>query len=657
VLRKRPDSVSGSHSCPRYLSTDIHWGRSISLTKNKTQLALAFLVCIPSAPVVAQIQNLPETVVSATGIPTDSSQIASSVTVITEEQIQRDQLRTLPGLLATVPGLNVVQTGGPGGQTSVFIRGMNADHVKVLVDGVDVSDPSGPRRVFDFGPLMTDDIDHIEILRGPQSGLYGADAMSGVISITTKKGSGPATWTTTAEAGSFGTFNQSMQVSGGTTNSNYAFTVAHNLTSSSPVTPLELLAPGERRNNDWYNNYTYSGKVGVDLSDIFSVNFAGRYTDTTLRFTNDNFSNFPLVFPNFDQSFSTSHQFNGFGEGVLKLFDNRLTNHFGLAYSDILRRVMDPGVPLQPFDGDRTKIYWRSELALAKGQTLVFGIEREEERALTSVANASVGNRGIYAELQSSFFDRFFLVSNFRHDENDAFGQHNTWRIAPAFLIPETGTKLKASYGTGFNAPSLAQLYFPPSGNPKLRPEESTGYDYGFEQAFLTQRIRFGVTWFHNDITDLITFGPAPLYRNMNVETAETHGLEAFLAVQISDRFQVRTDYTHTVAINLDSGTDLPRRPRDKTSISVVWQPTDALNLSATTLFVSDWFDFDRFGFAAAPFKTGGYKIINLAANYKINQNVTVFGRINNLFDEHYQDPIGFEKPGFGIYAGLRLTK
>jgi len=639
---------------------------------NAKKLTLAVFLSLPISPaqVSAQVQTLPDTVISATGIPTDASEVASSVTVITEEQIQRDQRRTLPDLLATVPGLNVVQTGGPGGQTSVFIRGTNADHVKVLIDGVDVSDPTSPRRTFDFGPLMTDDIERVEVLRGPQSGLYGADALGGVISITTKKGSGPAKWKAMAEAGSFGTFNQAMQVSGGTENTNYAFTVAHNLTNSTPVTPPELLLPGQRRNNDWYNNYTYSGKFGADLSDIFSVNFAGRYTDTKLRFTFDNFDLFPVVFPNFDRSVSTSHQFNGLGEGVWKLFDGRFNNRIGFAYTDVVRRVLDPAtlfVPSPspvPFDGDRMKIYWRSDLALAKGQTLLMGVEREEERARTFNPNgftppqkASNGNTGAYVELQSAFNDRFFVVSNFRHDENEAFGAHHTWRVAPAFLILETQTKLKASYGTGFHAPSLAQLYFPFSGNPNLKPEVSKGYDFGFEQALLNSRVKFGATWFHNDVENLITFGPAPLFLNMNIGKAKTHGLEAFVAAQITDRLQVRTDYTHTVAIDADTGAELQRRPRDKTSISLVWQPTNELTLSATALWVSGWFDFDRFGFALAPFKSDPYKIVNLAANYAINENLTVFGRIDNLFNEHYQDPIGFEKTGLGVYGGIRVTR
>src|SRR5262249_2703608 len=191
--RRAPGKASGARSL---LRDSNRWGRSMARIAKYT---FAFFITLPASAALAQVQNLPETVISATGTPTDAAEIGSSVTVITDEQIQRDQRRTVPDLLATVPGLNVVQTGGPGGQTSVFMRGTNADHVKVLIDGIEVNDPSQPKRQFDFGPLMTDDIERIEILRGPQSGLYGADALGGVISITTKKGSGPAKWTATSE--------------------------------------------------------------------------------------------------------------------------------------------------------------------------------------------------------------------------------------------------------------------------------------------------------------------------------------------------------------------------------------------------------------------------------------------------------------------------
>src|SRR5208283_2544447 len=170
---------------------------------------------------------LPTVVVSPTTIPTPAEQLASSVTVISAEDLQRNQRQTIPDALNAVPGLNVVQTGGPGGQTSIFMRGTNSDHVKVLIDGIDVSDPTTPNGAFDFAHLLTGDIERIEVLRGPQSGLYGSDAIGGVISITTKKGEGPPKVTATLEGGSFGTFNQAAALSGSQGEFNYSFNVLH----------------------------------------------------------------------------------------------------------------------------------------------------------------------------------------------------------------------------------------------------------------------------------------------------------------------------------------------------------------------------------------------------------------------------------------------
>ena len=215
-------------------------------------------------------------VVSPTTVPTPADQSASSVTVITGADIESQQWRTIPDALMAVPGLNVVQAGGPGGLTSVFIRGTNSNHVKVLIDGVDVSDPSNPTQTFDFGQLLTGDIARIEILRGPQSGLYGSDAIGGVISITTKNGEGPPKVIATVEGGSFGTFNQRAGLSGSQDNFNYVFNVQHFSSTQTPVTPLNELAPGEHRNNDTYDNWTYSTKLGASRPTIsLSISSAG----------------------------------------------------------------------------------------------------------------------------------------------------------------------------------------------------------------------------------------------------------------------------------------------------------------------------------------------------------------------------------------------
>lgn len=602
-------------------------------------------------------------VVSPTTVPTPINQVASSITVVTAADIEREQRRTVPDVLSTVPGLNVVQSGGPGAQTTVFMRGTNSNHVKVLIDGVDVSDPSNPNRIFDFGQLLTADIDRIEVLRGPQSGLYGADAIGGVISITTKKGEGPPKAWGTLEGGSFGTFNQTAGVSGSYNVFNYAFNVAHFQSNSTPVTPLDLLPPGRARINDSYDNMTYSTRLGADLSENFALNFVARYTDATLKFTGDDFSTFPSH-PAAAQSIQTVHQFFTRGEAVWTTFDGRFKNFFGVNYTDDWNWNKSPDMAFGPSPatvnrGDRTKFGWRGVASVLPGQTVVMGLEQETERLHTAATSAENGNKAGYVELQSNFGDRIFIVSNVRLDDNDAFGEHSTFRVAPAVIFPGTDTKLKFSYGTGFKAPTLSQLFvnFPAFnffGNPNLRPEQSEGWDVGFEQPVWGDRLRFGVTYFHNDITDLITSN-ATFTSYANVDHAETSGIEAFASVMFTDRLKLRGDYTYTKAIDATTGLELLRRPRDKASVAALWTPIDPLQLSATVVSVSGWVDISRDG-SVSRLNASGYTVVNIAANYTVNDQLKVFARIDNLFDLQYQNPTGFDRPGIGIFGGIRLA-
>ena len=209
-------------------------------------LSLSFV----SVQATADDESSEPVVVSATRVPTPESQIASSVTLITAEDIARKQEQTLPQVLKDVPGLNLVQSGGPGSLTSVFMRGTNANHTKVFIDGIDVSDPSNSNTNFDFGQLLTQDISRVEVLRGPQSGLYGSDAIGGVINIVTREGNGPARLTGSLSGGSFGTFNQTAGVSGSSSALHYSAGLEHYHSSSTPVTPLGLLLPGEERHDE-----------------------------------------------------------------------------------------------------------------------------------------------------------------------------------------------------------------------------------------------------------------------------------------------------------------------------------------------------------------------------------------------------------------------
>ncbi|HVZ50934.1 MAG TPA: TonB-dependent receptor plug domain-containing protein, partial [Pseudolabrys sp.] len=325
--------------------------------------------------------TLPTIVVSPTTVATPAAEIGSSVTVVTAAEIERKQQRTVADVLATVPGVNVVQNGTPGTQTSVFIRGTNSNQVKVLLDGIDISDPSNPTGGFDLGHLMTYDIERIEVLRGPQSGLYGGDAIGGVISITTKQGSGPPKATGYVEGGSFGTFNQAAGVRGGNDRIDYAFSVSHFRYTDMPVTPAYMVPPGGHAIGNAYDNKIVSTKLGAAVTDNLRVNFVGRYTDAKLNYTGDD----PMAFPGAafaSQSTYKNQDFQGRAEAVSTLLDGRFVNTFGVSYTDYRRNNQDPSpYPPTSFDGSRTKFDWRGNFLVAPGQRLVAGLERENEQA------------------------------------------------------------------------------------------------------------------------------------------------------------------------------------------------------------------------------------------------------------------------------------
>jgi vitamin B12 transporter len=621
--------------------------------------SLPVFACVGARSAVASValEDSPDTiVVTATRIPTPEVQVASSISVITADEIAERQIRTLPDLLRQVPGLNVVQSGGPGGQTSVFTRGTNSNHTKVLVDGIDVSDPSSPAGTFDFGPFLTQDIQKVEVLRGPQSGLYGSDAIGGVINIITKSGSGPAQISVSAEAGSFDTFNQAAGLSGSVDRFHYAATIEHLHSGATPVTPLDLLAPGERRIDDYADNLTGSTKLGFDVTDHFDIGLVARYTDSHLRLTGENEDSFPFDFPDSAQSANDTRQYYARATGHLVSFDGGLEQTLGVAFSDIKSYETSPEFPESDFFGERVKFDWQGNVRLAADELLVLGAEHQRDEMTVPISASTTIDSG-YAELQSSFGGAFFDTLSVRYDENDRFGGKVTYRVAPAFIIQETGTKLKASVGTGFKAPTLSQLFqsFPDFfffANPNLKPESSLGYDLGFEQAVLHDTVRFGATLYRNDIKNLIADN-AEFTTDVNIGRAVTEGVESFVSYHPIQELTFRADYTYTQATDEILHQELVRRPKHRGSLNSDWRATSRLSLSATVLSVGSWIDGNR-DFSVPRLTAPGYTTVNIAASYDLTNHLSLTGRINNLFDRHYENPVGFLQPSLGAFAGIK---
>jgi vitamin B12 transporter len=604
-----------------------------------------------------ELEDGPDTiVVTATRIPTPELQVASSISVITADDIAVRQIQTLSDVLKDVPGLNVIQTGGPGGQTSVFMRGTNSNHTKVLVDGIDVSDPSSPTGTFDFGQFPSQDIQKVEILRGPQSGLYGSDAIGGVINIITQSGSGPAQFHASAEAGSFDTFNQGAGVSGSQDGFHYVANIEHLHSGETPVTPLYLLAPGERRIDDYYDNVTGSTKLGFDVTEHFDVGLVARYTDSHLRLTGENEDNFPADFPDSAQSENDTRQYYTRATAHLMAFDGGLEQTLGVAYSNIKSYETSPESPESDFFGSRVKIDWQGNIRLATDERLVLGAEHQRDEMTVPLSASTTIDSG-YAELQSSVADAFFNTLSVRYDDNDRFGGKVTYRVAPAYVIQETGTKFKASVGTGFKAPTLSQMFqnFPDFdffANPNLKPESSLGYDLGVEQALGHDSVRFGVTYFRNNIKNLIDDN-ADFTTYANVGRAVTQGAESFLSYQPLKELSVRLDYTYTQAMDDILHQELLRRPKHKGDLATTWQATDRWSLAATVLAVGSWVDGNR-DFSISRLNAPGYTTVDLATGYDLTSHLTVYGRVTNLLDRHYENPVGFLQPSIGVFAGIK---
>ena len=579
------------------------------------------------------------------------------MTVITSDDIEAKQQRTLPDILQEVAGLNIVQ-GGAGNVASVFMRGTNANHTKVLIDGIDVNDASSASGAFDFSQISAANIERVEVLRGPQSGLYGSDAIGGVINIITKTGKGPAQFTASVEGGSFGTFNQAAGVSGSTDKLNYNFNVEHLRTDANPVTPSNLVPAGRPRNNDYYDSETASTKLGAKLTDNLDIGFVGRYTFAKIDNTGDDYTGPEALLTN-----NTNHDFYTRGTAHLVSFDDKLEQTVGLAYTSYNRDYIDPNAmaysSFGQYQGDRIKTDWQGNIKLMQGQTVTLGAEHQLDQLSdpSQPVTAQMTNNAGFIQLQSEFGRQLFNTISVRDDDNSQFGSKATYRIAPAFLITQTDTKLKASLGTGFKAPTLDELFdnYPAFGfaaNPNLKPETSTGYDFGFEQKLFNKKVHFGSTYFHNDIKNLIADNAA-YTTYVNIGKATTYGFENFISYKPLNILSLRADYTFTIAKDDIAQQELLRRPKNKGSFSVTYQATDKLSLTSSVLYVGKSIDGNR-DFTIARMKSGSYTTANIAAEYAVNDKISVFGRIANLFDRHYQEPIGFDAQGIGAFAGVK---
>ncbi len=602
-------------------------------------------------------------VVSATRIETSLEEVASSVSIVEGQEVVDRQLANLGDALRGLPGVDVVQNGSLGGSSAVFLRGANSEHTLVLIDGVEANNPMSPTRAFNFADLNAANIERIEVLRGPQSTLYGSDAMGGVINITTKRGHGAPSVYASAEAGSYDTYTEQAGISGAKDVFDYSLGFqqqnSHGISSAN--------SENGNSEKDGYRNTGFSGRFGWELSPQARINLISRYNDSAAELDNeDGFDDPNRVLRN-EQFFTRS-------EVQTSFLEKRFTQTWGVGFTNQEFQDDNDKDAAHPLDDLRSRYTGRllkfdlqNNYKITPWATLVFGADTEQERGSSFlISNSMFGlfesdfaertarTNGYYSQVQLNVNDRFFTTAGIRVDDHSKFGSKVSWRLAPAYVIRSTGTKLSSTIGTGYKAPSLYQLYSS-YGNEELKPEKSLGLDAGIQQDLLKDTLAAGVTYFWNDFDDLISFDPNT-FISENIARARTQGIETSLSFTPVEGMLWRASYTLTDTEDLDSHSSLLRRPRSKAGLKVDYELSPRSSVNIFVNAVGRRLDNDFSTFPAQRVTLPSYVTVNIAGHYSITESLEIFARIENLFDREYEDVLGFGTRGAAAYAGLKVA-
>jgi vitamin B12 transporter len=629
----------------------------------------AILLAAPGAARGQEVRDtasLPEIVVTATRYPVAPDSVASTVTVLRGDDLRAQGIHFVGDALRQVPGAHLVQGGPYGAAASLFVRGGESDYVKVLVDGVPVNQPGG---FYDFGSLTTDNVERIEILRGPGSVLYGSDAIAGVVQIVTRQGDRGVRLEAAGEGGSFGSARWQASALGGGERLGWSASLSR------------LTSDGTYEFNNDYRNTVASGRFSARPGDRTSLSLTGRYHDAKYHFPTD-FTGVPV-----DRNQFTTDETAAFALDLGHRFSQTVEGQLLLGRSDIETTFENPADP-PPGPGfsssdrtstDRTSAETRVLLTLPRGIRGLAGASFETQRQeVTGSFRESRDDWGLYAQATVLPVSRLQLTAGGRLDENEKFGSFWTYRAAAlAFASPMT--RFRASVGTGFKEPSFFENFDSPFsiGNPDLRPERTFSVEGGVEQDFADGVVGVGVTAFAQRFRDLIQFTFAPPEAGgpnyFNVAAANAKGVEAVVHLRPVGPVRGSVSYTRLDSEVTDAGFDagdaatfvegqrLLRRPQDALAVQVESAFGGRARLGAVFSWVGPRDDI-RFGQFPEPnqrVELPSYTTVDLSGVFTVlrrrpgTPGLDLTARAENVFDESYQQAVGFPARGRGVFVGL----
>jgi vitamin B12 transporter len=593
--------------------------------------------------------------------------IGNAITVVTGEELRQRQVRDASEALRSLPGVSVSRSGGLGNITQVRIRGAEAPHTLVLIDGIEANTTADGE--FDFSNLSADDLERIEIIRGPLSSLYGSNALGGVINIITRGGRGPLALTLRSEAGTLGTRDFAARLSGGSDSAHIAVSSHWRETNGFNIAPF-----GDERDGSRLTSLGLKG--GVRLLDGITLDFTMRYID---KFADrDGFGGLGTLGIAVDDPSVLNHRvFLGGANLRWDMLEGKLTHEFRVTRNDsvtsdndstfgLFRNVSeaDKAAYLATYRLDTPAIWAKHSFSALVAR------EAEQFRSKGAFGLGGDGERSQLAfagEWRGGFADRLFLTAGIRRDDNEKTQDFTTWRLAASLKLPETGVRPHASVGTAVKLPTMFEQFgitstFIP--NPNLAPEESFGWDAGLEFTVLSGRATLDVTYFNANLTNKIfgtAQGPLPnTITSVNLPGESTRqGVEVAGRVQLTKHLSLGAAYTFTDARD-PNGVREVRRPPHAARADLGYSFANGRGTASLAVVYNGTMNdlaFEQVSpFGQQRVLLDSYWVVTAAVSYKLEPGVEVFGRVENLFDARYQEVFGFQSAPIAAFAGIKLT-
>ncbi|SFR76315.1 TonB-dependent receptor plug domain-containing protein [Sphingomonas jatrophae] len=638
--------------------------------------------CLLAAPALAQEAPRPDAaalpagdeavVITANRGPVAADRVVASVTVLDKAAIDRAGDLSVADLLLRTPGVSLSRNGGFGTTTQLRIRGAESEQTVVVIDGVKLNDPASAGGGYNFANLLTGDASRIEVLRGPQSILWGSQAIGGVVNIVTPLPDKKLEGSFDVEAGSRETVSGRAALGGRT--GPLAWRIGAQAFATDGISAIDPAFGGRER--DGYRSQSATGRALLDLAPGLSVEARGYYSHgrTEIDATTGDSLEYGL-----------NREFVGYAGVNLDLLDGRLRNRFAYGYTDTDRDNYNPTrARAQTFDsaGRTERLEYQGSLAISDGIDALFGVEDERSRfrsvsppaslaaAVPAPARGKAGITSVYGQLSASPIEGLTLTGGVRNDDHSRFGSRTLFAGGAVWTLP-TGTTLRGNWSEGFKAPTLYQL-FSEFGNRALAPERAKGWEAGAEQRLLDGRAAIGATYFERRSNDLIIFASCTAAsRNPlclvpgsttqrrsgyyeNVSRAFARGIEASARFALGERLTLDGNYSWTLSEDCspgsaNAGNQLPRRPRHAWNIAASYTLPGGASLGAAVRWAG--LSYDN---AANTTRLDDYTLVDVRAELPVSPQLRLFVRAENLFDESYQTVYRYNTLGRSVYAGLR---